>query len=287
MPDMVSAAAVYAADELEIRRIVAFSQSGFTARLVARYRPTAPIMAFTPDERVARQLQLVWGVRPLVTDTQVGTLDEVVQVVERNLLDAGARRPRGAHPHPHGPSDPGPAADQPDARPSHPSGVERGACHAADPRCEPEAHRPPVVTVALIAANALMFFYELSLGERLEGFLMSSAFVPERMFDGGQVTPGEWVPGLQSALLSMFLHGGWGHFLGNMLFLWIFGDNIEDRLGHFRTWSSICSPAIAATFVHALVQPAVRRSRRSARAAPSRACSGPTSSSTPWRASSR
>ncbi|HYN19974.1 MAG TPA: pyruvate kinase, partial [Thermoanaerobaculia bacterium] len=93
VPDMVSAAAVYAADELQIRRIVAFSQSGFTARLVARYRPTAPIVAFTPDEKVARQLQLVWGVRPLVTDTAVGTLDEVVQMVERNLRDAGLADP--------------------------------------------------------------------------------------------------------------------------------------------------------------------------------------------------
>ncbi|HYU34836.1 MAG TPA: pyruvate kinase [Thermoanaerobaculia bacterium] len=88
VPDLVSAAAVYAADQLGVSRIVAFSQSGFTARLVARYRPTAPIVAFTPEERVARQLQLVWGVRPLVTGTEVGTLDEVVQAVERHLLAA-------------------------------------------------------------------------------------------------------------------------------------------------------------------------------------------------------
>jgi len=65
-----------------------FTKSGFTARLVARYRPTSPVIAFTPDERVARQLQLVWGVRPLVTDTEVGTLDEIVQMVERNLREA-------------------------------------------------------------------------------------------------------------------------------------------------------------------------------------------------------
>jgi pyruvate kinase len=88
VPDMVSAAAVYAAAELDICRIVAFSQSGFTARLVARYRPESPVVAFTPDERVARQIQLVWGVRPLVTDADVGTLDEVVQMVDRTLRDA-------------------------------------------------------------------------------------------------------------------------------------------------------------------------------------------------------
>ncbi|HEX4963834.1 MAG TPA: pyruvate kinase [Thermoanaerobaculia bacterium] len=88
VPDMVSAAAVYAAEQLRVRRIVAFSQRGFTARLVARYRPQSPIMAFTPDERVARQIQLVWGVRPFVAQLEVGSLDDIVQVVERELLAA-------------------------------------------------------------------------------------------------------------------------------------------------------------------------------------------------------
>jgi len=113
----------------------------------------------------------------------------------------------------------------------------------------------PAVTILLIAANALMFFYELSLGERLEGFVMSAAFVPARLFDGGAVTPGEWLPGMQSALLSMFLHGGWGHFLGNMLFLWIFGDNIEDRLGHVRFFLFYILAGYAATFAHAFFNP--------------------------------
>ena len=93
VPDLVSAAAVYAANQLDVKRIVAFSQSGFTARLVARYRPVAPIVAFTPEEHVARQLQLVWGVRPIVTGTDVGTLDEVVQEVERRLLEAREVQP--------------------------------------------------------------------------------------------------------------------------------------------------------------------------------------------------
>ena len=63
--DIISAAAVYAAGQIGVRRIVAFSQSGFTARLVARYRPPSPIMAFTPDARVARQIQLDLGRAPL------------------------------------------------------------------------------------------------------------------------------------------------------------------------------------------------------------------------------
>lgn len=93
VPDMVSAAAVYAAEQLAVSRIVAFSQSGFTARLVARYRPHSPIMAFTPDEQVARQLQLVWGVRPFVAEFHVGSLEDIVQVVERQLLEARLVRP--------------------------------------------------------------------------------------------------------------------------------------------------------------------------------------------------
>ncbi len=93
VPDMVSAAAVLAAEKIGVRRIVAFSQSGFTARLVARYRPPSPIMAFTPDARVARQIQLVWGVRPFVAEFQVGSLEDIVNVVERELLAAKLVQP--------------------------------------------------------------------------------------------------------------------------------------------------------------------------------------------------
>ncbi len=85
VPDVVSAAAVFAAGELSAKLIVAFSQSGFTARLAARYRPDAAIVAFTPDARVARQLQMVWGVRPLLADGDVDHLDGVLQLVDRKL----------------------------------------------------------------------------------------------------------------------------------------------------------------------------------------------------------
>src|SRR5436305_4381766 len=91
--DIISAAAVYAAGQIGVRRIVAFSQSGFTARLVARYRPPSPIMAFTPDAKVARQIQLIWGVRPFVAKFQVGSLEDIVNVVERELLAAKLAAP--------------------------------------------------------------------------------------------------------------------------------------------------------------------------------------------------
>ena len=112
----------------------------------------------------------------------------------------------------------------------------------------------PVVTILLIAANAVMFFFELSLGQRLETFVMSAAFVPARITEGG-LTLDDLGTGLQSGLLSMFLHGGWAHFLGNMLFLWIFGDNVEDRLGHFRYLVFYLLAGYAATLAHLWASP--------------------------------
>lgn len=88
IPDVVSAAAVHATTRLSVRWIVAFSQGGFTARLIARYRPEAPVLVFTTDARVARQVQLVWGVRPFLMEAEVEHLDEVVEVVEQRLLDS-------------------------------------------------------------------------------------------------------------------------------------------------------------------------------------------------------
>jgi pyruvate kinase len=87
LPDLVAAAAVYAAGKAPVRWIVAFSQGGFTARLIARYRPEAPILVFTPEETVARKIQLVWGVRPLRLTSEVEHLDEVVDLVEQQLLE--------------------------------------------------------------------------------------------------------------------------------------------------------------------------------------------------------
>jgi membrane associated rhomboid family serine protease len=113
----------------------------------------------------------------------------------------------------------------------------------------------PAVTVLLIAANALAFLYELSLGARIEGFLMSAAFVPARLWDGGGITAGDVPEAMTSALFSMFLHGGWMHFLGNMLFLWVFGDNVEDRLGHVRYLLFYLLAGYAATFAHAWFNP--------------------------------
>jgi membrane associated rhomboid family serine protease len=82
----------------------------------------------------------------------------------------------------------------------------------------------PLVTYALIALNVLFFFVEQSGGD---AFVGKWAFVPRRFL----ANPSGDVPTL---FTSMFMHAGWVHLGGNMLYLWIFGDNVEDRFGHIK-----------------------------------------------------
>ena len=93
----------------------------------------------------------------------------------------------------------------------------------------------PYVTIGLIVVNALVFLYEMTLGDpNLEEFILYFGLVPAAF---------SWV----AVLTSMFLHGGVLHFGGNMLFLWIFGDNVEDRMGHgrFVAFYLLCGAAAA------------------------------------------
>lgn len=87
-PDTISEAAFFAAQETRAKAIVAFTRSGFTARLISKYRPGAPIFAFTLDQVVLRQLLLSWGVIPLVIPV-VQTIDDMIEQVDRRLLDEG------------------------------------------------------------------------------------------------------------------------------------------------------------------------------------------------------
>lgn len=91
----------------------------------------------------------------------------------------------------------------------------------------------PVVTLALILANALVFFHQLSLPPKAaEAFIYHNGLVPARisafLAGSGRLPAG---PALLPLFTCMFLHGGWLHIIGNMWFLWIFGANVEDRLG--------------------------------------------------------
>jgi len=101
----------------------------------------------------------------------------------------------------------------------------------------------PYVTIGLIAANVLVFLYEIALPPvGLELFVGSYALVPAWF----------WWPSL---VTSQFLHSGWMHILWNMVYLWIFGDNIEDRLGHFRYLLFYLGGGAAAAILQTLFNP--------------------------------
>jgi len=90
----------------------------------------------------------------------------------------------------------------------------------------------PYVNLAIIIANFLVFFYELSLGNEVDSFLRDWGVVPRSITDYFD-NPGDYpYRVIFTPITAMFLHGGWFHILGNMLFLWVFGDNVEDAIGH-------------------------------------------------------
>ncbi len=97
---------------------------------------------------------------------------------------------------------------------------------------------PPIVTTVLIAINVLVFLVELNAGD---AFIEKWAFIPARF----SAEPGA---DAVTVLTAMFMHGGWLHLLGNMLYLWIFGDNVEDRLGHVPFLMFYLVSGLAATF---------------------------------------
>ncbi|HWP94711.1 MAG TPA: rhomboid family intramembrane serine protease [Gammaproteobacteria bacterium] len=94
----------------------------------------------------------------------------------------------------------------------------------------------PVVTWTIMVACALVFFWQLALGPH-EGQLAVYSFgvIPAVLLEGVRLPPElAVVPPVATVFTSMFLHGGWMHLLGNLLYLWIFGDNVEESMGHVR-----------------------------------------------------
>ncbi len=112
----------------------------------------------------------------------------------------------------------------------------------------------PVVTILLIVACVLVFLWQLSLGPRQEAAMYALGVIPAVLFEGAKLVPElEWITPALTPFTSMFLHGGFMHLIGNLLYLWIFGNNVEDAMGHgrFVVFYLICG--VAAAFAHALV----------------------------------
>lgn len=126
---------------------------------------------------------------------------------------------------------------------------ETGLIPIAD---ENPTRRFPVVTVLIILANIAIFAYEVSLGARgLVPFVSRYAFVPARFLED-PAAPSQ----VLTIFTAMFMHAGWLHVGGNMLFLWIFGNNVEDYMGRLSFLAFYLSAGVAATFAQLAVAPA-------------------------------
>jgi len=104
--------------------------------------------------------------------------------------------------------------------------------------------KKPVVTYTIVAINVIVFLYEMSLGRGLQSFVISYGVTPEHIVSGNSFF---------TLITSMFIHGDFWHILGNMLFLWIFGDNVEDALGKFWFIVMYFLAGIGGSVAHILV----------------------------------
>lgn len=115
----------------------------------------------------------------------------------------------------------------------------------------------PVLTVTLIVACVLVFLWQLSLGAAMERAVYALGVTPAVLFGTAQLPPAlAIVPPEATLLTSMFLHGNFMHLAGNMLYLWIFGNNVEDAMGHGRFIAFYVLCGVAAALAQALPNPA-------------------------------
>lgn len=112
----------------------------------------------------------------------------------------------------------------------------------------------PIINISLIIVNAIIFSYQTTMGreETLQLFFHYGV-IPQRVFElsSSGALPEVWLP----FLTAIFLHGSWFHLLSNMLYLWVFGDNVEDRLGHWGYLFFYLAAGTAASLVHVFTEP--------------------------------
>jgi rhomboid family protein len=115
----------------------------------------------------------------------------------------------------------------------------------------------PIVTWSIIGVCVLVFLWQVSLGENAgEIAIYQYGMIPARLFGVAELQPElATVPAWSTVVTSMFMHGGWLHIGFNMLFLWIFGDNVEDSMGHVRYPIFYVACGTAAALAQAFVNP--------------------------------
>jgi len=113
--------------------------------------------------------------------------------------------------------------------------------------------RRPVITYIILAINVLVFLYELGLGTSLRKFFFLYGVMPKEFTHPGSYNVSPIFP--FNLFTSMFIHGGFMHLAGNMLYLWIFADNVEDAMGHFRFVVFYLLVGVFASFTHIFISP--------------------------------
>lgn len=114
----------------------------------------------------------------------------------------------------------------------------------------------PLVTIALIVINLLVFIYQLPMGANEEFvFVQRAGAIPYEIMHLKDIYPTAIIPIPFTIFTAMFIHGGVMHVTGNMLYLWIFGDNIEDKLGHLRFLLFYLLAGLAAGMIHVITFP--------------------------------
>lgn len=116
--------------------------------------------------------------------------------------------------------------------------------------------RKPYLTISLIVINSLIFFYSISLGARgFQLFTVQFGYIPVEFVSGLELTPQLAASAYLTPFTSMFMHGGWLHLIGNMLFLWIYGNNIEDYFGPVKFLLFYIVSGLAAIALYTLFGP--------------------------------
>ena len=111
------------------------------------------------------------------------------------------------------------------------------------------------ITLIIIVSCVAMFIWQLSLGEERGKVIYGLGTIPSVLFGDRQLSPNLFIiPESVTLFTSLFLHGGWMHLTFNMLFLWVFGDNIEDSMGHLRFISFYLICGILATLTHSIIE---------------------------------
>lgn len=115
--------------------------------------------------------------------------------------------------------------------------------------------RFPFVNLLFICFNIAIFIYEIKMGPMLNDFVTKNAIIPYKIIHPNILNIIDIKKIIFPFIISMFLHGGWIHLIGNIWYLWIFGDNIEDRLGHFKYFLFYFFCGLIASLIHIIFNP--------------------------------